>query len=182
MQVAKTCYNPNPIVEHVQSVTDWSGWFVSNRMINQSVSDMSFNHAFRIKKFELSDVDVQTSKVLVHSKKLGYQPDKNQPKAWRPNGGVQLWYGLPEVMRLNEPVPQPIRALDLADFESLRKIKHGFERFFGNKFCGELKAYWESAVGFQEYVMEGNDTPTDYEFFKLSACTDEGTFFIEFRV
>ena len=175
MEVAKVCYNPRPTAEHVQSVTDWQDWFISNDMMNRSVCDMTFNHAFRIKAFDVPGENLEpTRQILIHSKKLGYRPNKNEPKAWRPSGGVQCWYGVPTDMRLVEPVAQRIRPMELGDFEDLRKIVHGLERFLGNKFTGDMKAFWEHVKSFQESVMEGNDGATDFQFFTLSPYRDSG--------
>ena len=109
------------------------------------------------------------TKILVHSKKLGWRPDKNTPKGWRPSGGVQCYY--PRRPSGEEsPSAQALIPLELKDFEALRKIAHGFAKFFGDKYTGELKHFWETAVSFQESVMQGNDTATDYDFFNLRPC------------
>lgn len=166
MEVAKTCYEPNPTVEHVQSVTDWLQWFLDQSAMNTSTCDMTFNHAFRIKKCNVirpEDPNSTEQQVRIHSKLIGWRPDSNSLKAWKPNGGTRFLMRLPE----GQPEACPIRSFELRDIESLRRIVHGFEVNFGDKFRGDLKAYWDRQFTFQESVFDGNCDATDYDFLRL---------------
>lgn len=167
MEVAKTCYNPNPTVAHVQSVTGWWKWFKLANAACLTTADLSFNHAFRIKR-RAPDPDQDEAgtppPVVMHSKTLGWREDDSQPKSWAPRGGVRQLLEVP----LGEPTFLPLRPLEDNDFTSLERIVNGFRNNFGEAFSGDLKAYWEAELQFQNAVRDGHDTPVGYELLKVS--------------
>ena len=46
----------------------------------------------------------------------------------------------------------------------------------GNKFSGELKAYWDAQLSLQESVASGNDTATAFEYEALSPYNGDEEF------
>ena len=175
MEVGKTCYNPNPTVAHVQSVTGWWSWFKQQKAACLTTSDTSFNHAFRIKRRNPDPTldEAGPPPVLIHSKTLGWREDDNQPKCWCPRGGVrQLLKTERELEESEEPEPTflELRQLDDQDFTSLERIVNGFRNNFGEAFTGDLKTYWETELQFQNAVRDGHVTPVGFEFVKLKPC------------
>ena len=170
MEVAKTCYTPNPTVEHVQSVTNWLQWFQDESAINETFCDMTFNHAFRIKRFdrvESSTGEPASKQVVVHSKQLGWRPSSNDPKAWKPSGGVQALLRTPE----GQPEAQELFPLDPKSLDSLRRIVQGFMKFFGEKYTGDMKAFWDHQVSYQESIFNGNRQATGFDYLSLTDGT-----------
>ena len=175
MEVAKTCYTPNPTVEHVQHVTDWYKWFTENGSLNKSTADLKPNHAFRIKHYNV-DVegaeDGQTEKkVLIHSKTLGWRESSEDPKLWRPRGGHPVLLCLPQ----GTPLPQALIAFDDNDFQSLESLVKQFEKNLGsNIFKGSLKTFWLEQIEYQESVRDGRIMPDGFEFNPLQKCGTAG--------
>ena len=184
MEVAKTCYTPNPTVEHVQVVTDWYNWFKDQGCMNLTTADITFNHAYRIKHHNVASTsdDEQVRKVLIHSKLFGWRTSSEEPKNWRPRGGHNQLLCLPR----GAPGPQPLKKFDDADFESLEKLLKEFEKNLGNAFAGSLKTYWEEQVTFQEAVRDGSTTASGFEFNPLQSLstsnTGENDFFLRTHV
>jgi hypothetical protein len=186
MEVAKTCYTPNPTVQHVQDVTDWAKWF-DTKDCCLPFGDMHFNQQFRFKKRPqlaaaaaaeagpssapvvsgppVPPVAPASSEVRIHSRCLGWRPDNAETKAYKPKGGVQRLVQVPP----GEPEAKPLTPLGDTEYASLEKIVAGFEENFGAAYQGELKEYWESQVDFQRGVRDhmGDMHPQTYDFLAL---------------
>ena len=178
MECAKTCYIPVPTVEHVQTVTDWLGWFEENGCMGK-FSDISFNHAFRIKKAEeepVPDPDGLSQPwlaVRIHSKLLGWRENGECGKHWAPRGGVGQLKGMPE----GSPSGQDLHELDDKEFFGLEKILAGFRDNFGEAFEGGLRDYWETQLRFQRAVREGDREPVGFEHIDI---LEPGTALVSF--
>ena len=170
MEVAKTCYTPNPTVEHVQQVTNWFEWFLWNNSLRKSTCDLTWNHAFRIKRYVVPTEDGEDGeteeKVLVHSKTLGWRSSREEHKMWRPKEGQQVLVRTP----LGTPRAQKLIAFDDKDFESLEKLTKNFELQLGTGFSGSLKSYWLQQILYQEAIRDGDNRPDGFEFFTLQEC------------
>ena len=131
---------------------------------------MTLNHAFRVKRHEVPTVledgtESMVSKVLVHTRKLGWRQSSNDPKLWKPSAGVQFLLRTPE----GQPKAQDLIPFELPELEHLRKIVQGFALNLGNKYTGDLQAYWNSQLSFQESLYEGNVTATAFDNIHLEA-------------
>jgi hypothetical protein len=167
MEVAKTCYTPNPTVEHVTDVTDWWGWFQKTKSGRLDTADSSFNHAFRIKKYHVPNDAPETPqfKVLVHSKTLGWRENDTSPKEWRPKGGHQQLLCTPT----GYPTAQDLIAMDNKDFDSLEHIVSAFRKNIGAPFGGATEQFWLDQIAFQETVRDGAVRPVGHQWSALLA-------------
>ena len=173
MEVATTCYTPRPTVAHVTSVTDWEAFFKENGCLSQNTKDISYNHAFRIKRFECDDSEQNEShKILIHSKTLGYRESATERKGWGPKGGCQQLLSLPEGL----PKPQQLIPLDDKQMDELERIITGFEKNIGPAFSGDTRRYWERQLEFQKLLVEGNEESTashgEWSYKPLSRCSE----------
>ena len=168
MNVAKTCYTPNPTVEHVTVVTDWWKWFLKYKATRLYSVDSSYNLAFRIKKYPVAQPE-EHFVTKVYSKTYGWRNNDTDPKGWGPKGGLQQLLLCPKGKSLlkEDPEPQELKPLDDAEFHDLKDIIKGFKKNIGDAFSGDLSEYWESALEFQDSVREGDNAPAGFEVFKL---------------